>query len=110
MVLVDGRQIIDVLFAGALWGNWPFQLEDIDRIEVIRGPGWVTWGANAVNGVINIITKDPADQLGLTFTASGGSRGTHKEHMGYALQEKNSGFESPANTKPATGQKKALRR
>ncbi|MFQ5495756.1 MAG: TonB-dependent receptor plug domain-containing protein, partial [Phycisphaerae bacterium] len=61
LVLVDGRQIYDSVFGGTLWGAWPFQLEDIERIEVIRGPGGVTWGANAVNGVINIITKDPAD-------------------------------------------------
>ncbi len=84
LVLVDGRQIYDSLFGGTLWHNWPFQLEDIERIEVIRGPGGVTWGANAVFGVINIITKDPADQLGLTLTAGGGSRGTYKEHTGYA--------------------------
>jgi len=85
LVLIDGRQVYDAHFGGTLWGNWPFQLEDIERIEVIRGPGGVTWGANAVNGIINIITKDPADQLGLTFTAGGGSRGTHKEHLGYAF-------------------------
>ncbi|MBN1491214.1 MAG: TonB-dependent receptor, partial [Phycisphaerae bacterium] len=85
LVLVDGRQIFDSVFGGTVWGAWPFQLEDIARIEVIRGPGGVTWGANAVNGVINIITKDPKDQLGLTFTGSGGSRGTHKEHLGYAF-------------------------
>jgi iron complex outermembrane receptor protein len=89
LVLVDGRQIFDSLFGGTLWGSWPFQLEDIERIEVIRGPGGVTWGANAVNGVINIITKDPADQLGLTLSAGGGSRGTHKEHVGYAFEEGN---------------------
>ncbi len=87
LVLVDGRQIFDSLFGGTLWGSWPFQLEDIDRIEVIRGPGGVTWGANAVNGVINIITKDPADQLGLTLSSRGGSRGTFKQHIGYGLQE-----------------------
>jgi iron complex outermembrane receptor protein len=87
LVLVDGRQIFDSVFGGTLWGDWPFQLEDIERIEVIRGPGGVTWGANAVNGVINIITKDPADQLGLTVTGGGGSRGNHKEHLGYAFQE-----------------------
>ncbi len=85
LVLVDGRQIFDSVFGGTLWGSWPFQLEDIERIEVIRGPGGVTWGANAVNGVINIITKDPADQEGATFTAGGGSLGRHKEHLGYAL-------------------------
>ena len=86
-MLVDGRQIFDSLFGGTLWGAWPFQLEDIDRIEVIRGPGGVTWGANAVNGVINIITKDPADQLGLTLSWSGGSRGTFKQHAGFGFRE-----------------------
>ncbi len=87
LVLVDGRQIFDSHFGGTLWNNWPFQLEDIERIEVIRGPGGVTWGANAVNGVINIITKDPADQLGLTLTSSGASRGSFKQHIGYGVKE-----------------------
>ena len=76
LVLVDGRQIYDSWFGGAVWSSWPFQLEDIARIEVIRGPAGVTWGANAVHGAINIITKDPRDQRGLTFSASGGSRGS----------------------------------
>ncbi|MFQ5430329.1 MAG: TonB-dependent receptor plug domain-containing protein [Phycisphaerae bacterium] len=89
LVLVDGRQIFDSLFGGTLWGSWPFQLEDIERIEVIRGPGGVTWGANAANGVINIITKDPGDQIGLTSTSGGGSRGSFKQHLGYGLQEGN---------------------
>jgi len=87
MVLVDGRAIFDTIFNGTQWGYWPFQLEDIERIEVIRGPGGVTWGANAVNGVINIITKDPADQLGLTLSGCGGSRGTYLGHVGYAFQD-----------------------
>ncbi len=87
LVLVDGRQVFDSLFGGTLWGSWPFQLEDIERIEVIRGPGGVTWGANAVDGVINIITKDPADQLGLRFTVGGGTRGYQKTHLGYAFQD-----------------------
>lgn len=87
LVLVDGRQIYDALYGGTLWGNWPFQIEDIERIEVIRGPAGVTWGANTVNGVINIITKDPADQLGLTVTGGGGSRGTHKEYLGYGFSD-----------------------
>ncbi len=87
LVLVDGRQIYDSVFGGTLWDSWPFQLEDIERIEVIRGPGGVTWGANAVNGVINIITKDPRDQLGLTITSGGGSRGTFKQHIGYAFED-----------------------
>lgn len=87
LVLVDGRQIFDSLYGGTLWGTWPFQMQDIARIEVIRGPGGVTWGANAVNGVINIITKDPADQLGLTVTGEGGSRGWQKEYVGYGFKD-----------------------
>ncbi len=87
LVLVDGRQIFDSLFGGTIWGAWPFQLEDIARIEVIRGPGGVTWGANAVNGVINIITKDPSDQFGLTLSTSGGSRGTVKQYIGHGFQD-----------------------
>jgi iron complex outermembrane receptor protein len=87
LVLVDGRQVFDSLFGGTLWGAWPFQLEDIARIEIIRGPGGVTWGANALNGVINIISKDPADQVGRTLTSGGGSRGTFKQHVGYGFQE-----------------------
>ncbi|MHC4697744.1 MAG: TonB-dependent receptor plug domain-containing protein [Planctomycetota bacterium] len=87
LVLVDGRQIFDPAAAGTFWGAWPFQLEDIERIEVIRGPGGVTWGANAVNGVINIVTKDPADQLGFTLNTQVASRGTFKQHAGYAFQD-----------------------
>ncbi len=87
LVLVDGRQIFDSLFAGTLWGSWPFQLEDIARIEVIRGPGGVTWGANAVNGVINIITKSPKDQQGWTILSRAGSRGEVKQHIGYGFTE-----------------------
>ena len=87
LVLVDGRQIFDPMFGGTTWGNWPFQLEDIDRIEVIRGPAGVTWGANAASGIINIVTKDPADQLGLTTTAGGGPWRMAKEHIGSGLKE-----------------------
>ncbi len=87
LVLVDGRQIYDTLFGGTVWGVWPFQLEDIERIEVIRGPGGVVWGANAVNGVINIITKDPADQQGLTLITRSGTRGLIKQHVGYGFSD-----------------------
>lgn len=87
LVLVDGRQVYDGESGGTLWGSWPFMLEDIERIEVIRGPGGVTWGANAVNGVINIITKDPRTQQGLTLSGEGGSRGAHRAYTGYAFTD-----------------------
>lgn len=87
LILMDGRQMYDSVWGGTLWGIWPFQLEDIDRIEVIRGPGGVTWGSNAVDGVINIITKDPKDQLGVTSVAGGGFPEHHKEYLGYGFAE-----------------------
>ncbi|MEI2782515.1 MAG: TonB-dependent receptor plug domain-containing protein [Candidatus Competibacter sp.] len=61
LVLVDGRSIYTPAFAGVYWEVQDLLLEDIERIEVIRGPGASLWGSNAVNGVINILTKRAAD-------------------------------------------------
>src|SRR5262249_27074823 len=58
LVLIDGRSLYSPAFSCTYWDDQSTLLEDIDRIEVIRGPGASLWGANAVNGVINIITKN----------------------------------------------------
>ena len=64
LVLIDGRSIYNALFSGVYWESYGIVLQDIERIEVVRGPGAVTWGANAVNGVINIITKRTEETQG----------------------------------------------
>ena len=73
LVLMDGRSIYSPLFSGVIWENEDTLLEDIERIEVIRGPGAAMWGANAVNGVINIITRRPRDTQGNLLIAGAGS-------------------------------------
>ncbi len=73
LVLIDGRSIYTQSFSGVYWENNDVMLEDVDRIEVIRGPGATLWGANAVNGVINIITKNSRDTHGGILFASGGN-------------------------------------
>ncbi|MEE9337359.1 MAG: TonB-dependent receptor [Methylococcaceae bacterium] len=73
LVLIDGRNTYTRAFAGVYWENQDVMLEDVDRIEVIRGPGATLWGANAVNGVINIITKHSADTQGGLLASGFGS-------------------------------------
>jgi len=73
LVLVDGRSVYTPLFAGVYWEVQDILLQDVDRIEVIRGPGGTIWGANAVNGVINIITKKASDTHGTMVSVSGGN-------------------------------------
>src|SRR3954468_14853225 len=64
LVLMDGRSVYTPLFSGVYWDTLDYILPDLDRIEVIRGPGATLWGANAVNGVINISTKSARDTQG----------------------------------------------
>ncbi len=71
-VFMDGRSLYSPLFGGVFWDMQNAVIEDIDRIEVIRGPGATLWGGNAVNAVINIITKSAKDTLGGLFVAGGG--------------------------------------
>jgi len=73
LVLIDGRSVYTPLFSGVFWDVQDYLLADIDRIEVISGPGGRLWGANAVNGVINIISKSAKDTQGIYAEAGGGT-------------------------------------
>ncbi len=73
LVMIDGRTVYTPLYAGVFWDAQSVLLEDIDRIEVISGPGGTLWGANAVNGVINIISKSARDTQGTYVSGGGGS-------------------------------------
>jgi len=73
LVMIDGRTIYNNLFGGVYWEQNDVPLEDIERIEVIRGPGATMWGANAVNGVINIITRPAQETQGFLVTSGGGN-------------------------------------
>jgi iron complex outermembrane receptor protein len=99
LVLVDGRSIYSPLFSGVFWDAQDLVMDDIERIEVISGPGSTIWGANAVNGVINVITKSAADTPGgraavvgngderagsLRYGGHAGARGTYRVYAKYA--------------------------
>jgi iron complex outermembrane recepter protein len=73
LVLIDGRSVYSPLYAGVFWDVQDMLLEDVDRIEVVSGPGGTLWGANAVNGVINIITRSSDASRGRYFEAGGGT-------------------------------------
>lgn len=89
LVLVDGRSVYTPLFSGVWWESIDTAMEDIERIEVIRGPGAALWGANAVNGVINIITKNARDTQGGMVSAIAGSqeRGNLTVRYGGQIQD-----------------------
>ncbi|HWA00080.1 MAG TPA: TonB-dependent receptor [Caulobacterales bacterium] len=74
LVLIDGRSVYTPLFSGVYWDMQDVRPDNIERIEVISGPGATLWGANAVNGVINIITRRAEDTQGLAFDAEAGDR------------------------------------
>ena len=98
LVMIDGRTVYTPLFAGTYWEVQDTLLEDVDRIEVIRGPGGTLWGANSVNGVINIITRSSRETQGAFATAGGGTAergfaglrygGAMGEHSNYRVYAK----------------------
>ena len=83
LVLIDGRSVYTPLFAGVYWQVEDTLLEDVERIEVIRGPGGTIWGANAVNAVINIITKNAKDTHGTLVSTGGGNLDQGFAHFRY---------------------------
>jgi iron complex outermembrane receptor protein len=87
LVLIDGRTVYTPLFSGVFWDVQDVPVAEIDRIEVISGPGATLWGANAVNGVINVITKNAKDTPGLLVSGGGGTelRGFGTAQYGGAL-------------------------
>lgn len=90
LVLIDGRRIYNPLFGGVLWrGQDHVLLDDIDRIEVIRGPGGTLWGENAMNGVINILTKNAEETQGVLLSGGGGTeeRGFGSVRYGSAINK-----------------------
>lgn len=97
LVLIDGRTVYSTLFAGTYWEVQNVVMQDIDRIEVVRGPGGTIWGPNAVNGVINIITKSSKDTHGVMVSAGGGNQeqgflnarygGTNSKGLDYRVYE-----------------------
>jgi iron complex outermembrane receptor protein len=83
LVLMDGRSLYTPLYSGVFWDAQETLLDDVDRIEVIRGPGATVWGANAVNGVINVMTKSAASTQGFLVYAGGGNVERHFEAARY---------------------------
>lgn len=91
LVMIDGRSVYSPLFSGVFWDMQDVVMEDIERIEVISGPGATIWGANAVNGVINIITKPARETQGGIASVSASERG-HEETLRYGGRMDNGGF------------------
>ncbi|OHB62186.1 MAG: hypothetical protein A2167_01775 [Planctomycetes bacterium RBG_13_46_10] len=89
LVLLNGRSAINPAFGGVEWEKLPVLLEDIDRIEVVRGPGGAAWGANAFSGVINIITKKPEDAVGVFASSTMNAFGDSYNHARWAAKDGN---------------------
>jgi iron complex outermembrane receptor protein len=92
LVLFDGRSVYTPLFSGVYWDSQDYVLEDIERIEIVRGPGGTLWGANAVNGVINIITKKAKDTQGGYVSATIGNFDRLIGEARYGAETENNGF------------------
>ncbi len=116
LVLVDGRSVYTPAFSGVVWELQDLVMEDVDRIEVIRGPGATLWGDNAVNGVINITTKSAQETQGMLVTTSfgtdeqsitslryGGQLATNLFYRVYMKYESEDGFVSTTGNRMPDG-------
>jgi iron complex outermembrane recepter protein len=116
LVLVDGRSVYTPAFSGVVWELQDLVMEDLDRIEVIRGPGAALWGDNAVDGVINIITKSARDTQGMLVSTSfgtdeqsitslryGGELGSNFFYRAYLKYESEDGFLNSAGNRMPDG-------
>ena len=92
LVMIDGRSVLSPLSSGVYWDAQDTILEDIDRIEVVRGPGAALWGANAVNGVINIFTKTAKETQGALLTVSAGTEGRTTNSVRYGGEAGRRGY------------------
>ncbi|MFT4995468.1 MAG: iron complex outermembrane receptor protein, partial [Paraglaciecola sp.] len=92
LVMIDGRSVYSPLFSGVLWEEKDVLLADVERIEVIRGPGGAIWGANAVNGVINIITKSAQASQGALVDLSVGLEQKQVLQARYGWQVNDNGY------------------
>lgn len=86
LVMIDGRSLYSPLYGGAYWSDIDYVLADIDRIEVLKGPGGTIWGGNALNGVVNIITKDAKDTLGTHLAVTAGKYNTNDVSIRHGIE------------------------
>ena len=87
LVLIDGRNGENPAFGGPEWLRYPVFMEDIERVEVVRAPGGAAWGANAFNGVVNIITKKPKDTQGVFATGTVNELGDHSSQVRWGAKK-----------------------
>jgi iron complex outermembrane receptor protein len=86
LVMIDGRTVYSPIYSGVFWLMQDIPVSDIEKIEVVRGPGSTMWGANAVNGVINIITKKSSSQKGTQIEAGAGTENKIVSSAGYGTE------------------------